>query len=250
MRILSILTVILLASSSMGMVDAPVVLDQTYATPAGVNTTNTDALIGSGCWQANGTAKSSVYLPTAPYLGSFTVADIEKIEWNTKTGVVDNYDWYMTIYTVKDGVNDDGSWYGRRLTLENLYANSRNEVVGSWNNWSTDEDGSNVVTFYDGNRTNYGFYNGPTLTDIQNPAFTWASYPTSGSTAAINYANEQVLSIVFETGSGWASQYTGLIDGVTVSLKSGCSVTYDLEVPEPATLGLLLIGLPLLRRRR
>jgi hypothetical protein len=237
------------------------VLDQDYATnapvaagTAPVNVTAAEALIGSGAWQANGAAKSSVWLGAETALGrEFKVSEIAGFEWHTKTDVVDNYDWYMTIYTKADGVNDDSGWYGRRLTIENLYALNYNEPLNTWNKWSTGGDsGNNAVTFYDGNRTNTGFYNGPTLTDIQDPSFTWADYATSGSAAAINYADEKVLDFVFETGSAWAAQYTGLIDGVTITLTTGETVTYDLEViPEPVTLTLLgLGGLAVFRRKR
>ncbi len=239
-----------------------IVLDASKASLAqssAISTTDSNSVIGTGAWQANGAAKSSYWFDISSLGSVVRVSDLSKLSFSTNKSTTGGSatDWYLTIYTTHDGVNDSSSWYGRRLTAEGLYANNFSNPANNWNTWSTDS-GTNQLTFLDSNTTNFGFYTGPTLTDIQNGDLNWESYPTSSSTATINYANEIIYGIVLETGSLWAPNFTGLVDNVVIATAQN-TLTFDLEssatapIPEPATMllfGLGLLGMAGVSRRK
>lgn len=242
-----LIAVVCLTCSLSGGADV-ITLDQTVAGAIGADTTSADAVLGSGAWQANGTSKSSLYMDMVTLFGrSVQVQEVARISWYTKKGEASNFDWYLSVYT--EGSRN--GWYDDRFTMEGLYANSYSNPVNEWVQWNTDA-GTNQLTIYDGtNGTNYGFYNGPTLADITAGAINWGDYATSGSSAVVNYTQKNIKYMVWETGSGWAGQYTGLLDAIEVELTDGSVATLDLEVvPEPATLALLGLGGLLVRRKR
>lgn len=223
------------------------------------NTSTDQASIGTGSWQANGTAKSSISF-TPESLGfdaGTTIADIEEMSFKTFKSTTGGsaVDWYLTIYTAPTGeaISDNGStWYGVRMTWEGLYANNLSNPANQWNTWST-AAGTNQLTMLDSNTTNFGFYGAPTLADIHagNGVIDWSNYATSSSTATFDYDESAILGFVLETGSGWASGFDGYIDEFSVTV-GGETTTVDFEpVPEPTSLALLgLGGLIAMRRRR
>ena len=223
------------------------------------NTSSAQALLGSGSWQANGTAKSSIGFTPADlgFSSTITISDVESIDWSTfKTTTGGSApDWYLTVYTQPSAnpLNNNGSsWYGLRMTFEGLYANNFSNPANQWNTYSTDP-GTNQLTMIDSNTTNFGFYGAPTLQDIQanNGLIDWSTYPTSSSTATFDYDDVAILAFVLETGSGWASGFDGYLDSFSVTV-GGNTTTIDFEpIPEPASLSVLAMGaLAVLRRRR
>lgn len=204
----------------------------------------------SGSWQADATsagAKSELYVPAGDlFSGSVTINDIQSISyWTNKPGSSSDPDWSFTIYTAKTGSGDTGSFYHSRLTSEPYLTNtsSANDPSNTWHKWSTD-DPSNPMRFYDSNRDGgvFGTYNDPTLADLQAGTINW---PKPGATP-YNYGGDTISLFSLQTGSAWANGFTGLVDGVTITLKSGDVGTINLEaaqpVPEPSSLALFGFG--------
>ncbi len=238
-KVLALLAVLCAAGSARG----DLTLYQDTASTIGAVATEAEQKIGTGSWQANGTSKSSLYLtPTQLFGRSVTVGELASIGWSTKDPADNNFEWYLSVYT--EGTRK--GWYDSRFTLEGLYANNYSNPAGAWTEWSTDP-GTNQLTIYDATHgTHYGFYNGPTLADMTAGELDWGAYPTSGSTDKVNYATQTVKYLVWETGSGWASQYTGYLDALSVELTSGESAVVDLEmapIPTPSAFILGALGL-------
>lgn len=216
-----------------------VVLDGQMALASNATYTNADAHMGYGAWRGKGAgtgSKAELYInPTVePFdvLGTFLVKDIESITyWTNKPDPQTAPDWYINIYTVPgSGPNciSPPTWYCNRITIDPMYGYNINAPANQWNMWST-ESGTNQMTVYDSRRTNAGFYNGPTLDDIQAGPINWGDYPNSGSTEVVDYSGETVKYIVLATGNPWADTFVGKVDELIITLKNGNSLTLDLE---------------------
>lgn len=197
---------------------------------AGIATAD-QAYVGLGSW-ANSGAKFNLYLTPESLFGyGVALTDIADISYHTYKETAQNgLNFYINIYTNPDGVNDDAGWYGHRITFEPLYAGNFSDIVNAWNTWSTSA-GTNNLRALDSNHTNFGFYNGPTLADLQSGPLDWGNYPTSGSSEVIDYSGETINYFVIDTGSGWTADFEGYVDGFTITLVSGASVTVDLDYP-------------------
>ena len=214
---------------------------------------------GTGSWQQTGNTKSEYYVtPTALFGHSVAISDIESISWwtnkDTGGGAVD---WYLAIYTVPTGVGDSGGWYHTRLNSEPYFA-SDTQAASTWKQWST-ANATNPLTFFDAPRTSvFGTYNDPTLAELQAGAINWASIAGYGGAApTVNYSSEVIGAFSLQTGTAWASGFTGLLDGLTVTLKNGDVGTVNFEavpLPSSALMGLGLLGglavIGVRRRRR
>lgn len=238
-----IVLVLLVVSCVAGSAFGDMTLYQGAASSIGAVATNGEQKIGDGSWQANGSAKSSLSLtPEALFGRSITVGELASISWFTNDSADNNYEWYLSVYTV----GDRSGWYDSRFTLETLYANNYSNPAGTWTQWSTD-GGANQLTVYDATHgTVYGFYGGPTLADMTGGSIDWSAYPTSGSTDEVNYRDQVVGVLVWETAGGWADEYTGYLDCLTVELTNGDSAVVDLEmtpVPTPSAFVLGAMGL-------
>lgn len=205
--------------------------------------TDDEALIGNGSWQATGiisdvtfqgsTAKAGIDVFPGQYglPASFTLDDIDSIDWSTFQTTYGNpnpVDFYVTIYLSVPG---QGFSYGR-LTGEGIYAYNRSLTDGAWNTWTT-AGATNEIAFYqasDPANTFFGFFNGPTLADLQAGPINFSTdYPTSsGDDVSFDYGAQQVNFIRFETASSWGVGFTGYIDQIRV-VVSGTEAILDLE---------------------
>lgn len=220
---------------------------------AAINTTTAEAAIGSGAWQANGTAASQYYLYNASTndtaqrgLGQLTVGNLASISFSTYLSSAEAAqapNWYILIYTAPY-TGGEASWYGNRLILEPYLSHNYNNPGNQWVTFSTDPGNNQLGLVDTALAHNQGFYGEPTLAEIQSGAFTWSSYTSGGSATPINYSAQEIMGIVLSTGSAWANGFTGMVDDVNINTTSG-NVKFDLEaapVPEPSTLALAALG--------
>ena len=190
--------------------------------------------------------KSEVYIPVSSLFASpVTIGDIQSISyWTNKGTTAADPDWTLLLYTKPTGTGDSASWYKSRLNSEPYFTGTPSVTANTWHQWSTN-DSTNPMRFYDQPRGgNFGTYTDPTLSDLKAGNVTWANSTTH------DYSAEQLNLISLQTGSAWAPGFTGLVDGVTVTLTNG-DVGYVNLVPAPGAVALAgLAGLVGLRRRR
>ena len=185
---------------------------------------------GPSAWQASAlgaSSKAEVYLTPAQLFGHpVTVADIASISWwtNKTSGAAD---WYAQIYTVPQGAGDSKPWYRSRLTSE-PYLSGGSYTPGAWTPWSTG-DATHPLRFFDSNRNGgaLGSYSDPTLSSVTSGPINWAAIYGAGVTW--NYTAEQILYFSMQTGTPWADGFTGLLDGLTVTLATGEVATVNFE---------------------
>jgi len=201
--------------------------------PANATTTGEDKHSGEGSWYVNSCPKFEIYLtPESLGLENLSINDIKTISYWTKKTHEGAQDFSLNIYTKPDDDDDESSWYGYRLNAEPYFSEDLTAPAGEWNKWSTDE-GPNQLTFYDSAKIGgtFGFYGQPTLQELQNVTFNWyEKYQNPSYTNQdIDYGNEQIMYISFQTGSGWCSDFAGYIDDIYIELTTGEIVTIDLE---------------------
>jgi len=212
------------------------------------NTTTSAPGYGTSSWQANDTTtggKSEFYVAATVLFPADTVTidDIASISyWTNKPGTSGAPDWGLNIYTAPEGSGNEASWYHTRLNSEPYFTNtsSANDVSNTWHQWSTG-NATNPMLFYDVGRDGglYGTYADPTLAELQAGSINWPS-----GQSGVNYGLDVVNLFSLQTGSAWADGFTGLVDGLTITLTNGDQANVNLEAtPEPSTWLLLLTGL-------
>jgi len=212
----------------------------------------------NSAWQSTAVGvgqKSEAYVPAGtlfPSSGPVHLSDIASVSyWTNKGTTAADPDWYLAIYTALTGSGDTGSFYHTRLNSEPYLTGTTGVAPSTWHTWATN-DPTHPLRLYDQARDGnvQGTFTDPTLSALQAAAITW---PTSHTTYDYRTVADTVSLFSFQTGNPWANGFTGLIDGVTVTLNNGDIGIINLEVPEPASLGLLSMatfGLALRRRRR
>ncbi len=197
----------------------------------------------NGSFQANaasGGGKSEIYVTPDQLFGhAITIGDIASMSYFTnKSGTGADPDWTLLLYTAPTGSGDTASWYHARLNSE-PYFTQTTVASNTWHQWSTN-DPTNPMLFYDAARSGtFGTYTDPTLSQIQSGTFTW---PNGNFDA---YGGQTVELISFQTGSAWASGFTGLLDGFNIALSTGDTAAINFEaVPLPSSVwaGILLLG--------
>jgi len=202
---------------------------------------------GSGSWQAADTtagSKSELYIPVGLlFSGTVTVNDIASIGyWTNKSSGAGAPDWVFLIYTAPQSSGNEASWYHTRLNSEPYLTGTSSVAPGTWHQWSTN-DPNNPMRFYDAGRDGniLGTYTDPTLASLQAGNVSW---PHGSS---VNYGSESIEYFSLQTGSGWADGFTGLVDGMQITLKNGDTANVNLEaVPLPTaawSAAPLLVGL-------
>ncbi|MAD60101.1 MAG: hypothetical protein CMH49_01125, partial [Myxococcales bacterium] len=197
-----------------------------------------------GFWRANGQSKSFVYLyyADAPsILPNFDIGDITEIKFHTRfqDSANDLVNWYMTFYTRCEAEHHDcDAWYRKQITAEPMYSANQEISDHKWIEFSTsgDANGNNQLLFSGFPSSPLGFYNGPSLADLQAPNFKWSDYVPNGANpsnpSVINYADQEVLMFTIATGSGWANGFEGDLDAFTISLSNGDSYTFDFNATQ------------------
>lgn len=200
---------------------------------------------GTGAVANNGSStKSEIYIPVAElFSGSVTIRDIASISyWTNKPGTAGAPDWSFYLYTNPTGASDEASWYHSRLVSEPYFTGTPSVTADTWHQWSTN-DASNPMRFYDSGRNGgiFGTYSDPTLAAIHSGSISWPSG------IAYDYNSDTVKFFSFQTGTGWTNGFTGMLDGLTVTLSDGRTGTVNFEstapVPEPGSIMLLGTGL-------
>lgn len=193
----------------------------------------------SSSWQAaapSAGSKSEFYVNAGDLFGAgadLTVGNVASISYFTnKPGTAADPDWTFLMYTAKTGIGDTGSFYHSRLNTEPYFSGTPTVAANTWHQWSSD-DANNPLRFYDQPRSNtFGTYTDPTLTQITGGPVTWNGSGQSGAT--YDYRRDVLSLLSFQTGSDWANGFNGLLDGFTITLKSGETGTINFEAAPPA----------------
>jgi hypothetical protein len=198
-----------------------------------------------GSWTVDGTqgGKFGLYLDpeSLPFkqFGTLYLKDVTRVSYYTKTehavaGTTPE-NFYLTLYTKPDG-DDDDAWYGRRLTGEPYFSPSLDAPGDQWNEWSLDA-GTNQLVFHDSNRTGVGdgFYGAPTFDELMSTdAFVWSDYKAGAESTPVDYRDEELWFVSFQTGSGWFEDFTGYIDTIEIGIDTAGhraqTLRIDLEV--------------------
>lgn len=208
---------------------------------------------GTGAWAAPGNnSKSELYISAASLFSApVRIDDIASISyWTKKATTGAAVDWTFYIYTALQASGNSGGWYHTRLNSEPYFTQST-VASNTWHQWST--SGPNAMRFYDQPRGgSYGTYVDPTLAALQA-----GPVATGDVSHTIDYGQEYINLFSLQTGSAWANGFTGLVDGLTITLNNGDVGSVNLEstapVPEPASLalvGLALAALGAFTRKR
>ena len=192
----------------------------------------------SGSWQYNqgvdlqGSAKGEIYItPSSLFSTPVTVGDISSISyWTNKPTTPNNVDWSFYIYTQPTGSGDTGTFYHSRLVSEPYFSpNGGSYTPNAWTQWTSNP--TTGLRVYDTARAgNSGTYTDPFLNSAFNGPITY------GNSTTHDYTGESVEYFSLQTGSSWSSGFTGLLDGLTITLKDGDVGIVNFEaVPETST---------------
>lgn len=230
------------------------ILDQDEAAiAAGAHRSTEHSVVGDGSWcnspgedlNGDGVDKFEMYWdpeeevplrddddPHFYNWGPTMLADIADAQYNTRRPAEQaGLDFFMLVYTRKDGQDDKGSFYGYRLTGVPWRAERLDHNVDTWDTFrlaAPQGDEPNTATFYDTAFTDE-FDGQPTAADIVGTmAFDWTAFNPAATPSAIDYGAEMVRFLSLQTASNW-NTFEGCVDGITVWHTDGRQLIIDLE---------------------
>jgi hypothetical protein len=174
--------------------------------------------------------KSNYYVTPQDLFGhSVLVKDVLSMSyWTDQFNYSGSANWSLYVYTGNSGAGDVSSWYRSRLFA----------VPGSgpsgWDPWTTAGLG-----FVDTSRGG-----GNTTSNLHWSSIT-AGTVTLNNGTSWDYSGETAKFFSLQTDSS-ATNFTGLVDGLTVTLAGGETASVNFEVvPEPSTWAMFAIGVGL-----
>lgn len=175
----------------------------------------------------NGEVVSSAIAQVHEHLGDVTLADLASVKVHTRRNQAGVHpDFTMLVYTDPDGVDDDASWFGRRLHAELDNVVGKNAPAETWNEFATDA-AENGLQFWDYRNANSAAGEQP-----NNNYFTLAQMhqgpiTPAGLADARDYRTEKIKYLTFSSYSD-AVDFDASIDGIELTLQNGKSVVLDL----------------------
>jgi len=164
--------------------------------------------------------------------GPTMVSEIADAQYSTYRPAEQNgQDFYALMYTVADGRDDTGAFYGYRMTAVTSRALRLDHNVEQWDTFrmsAPEGDEPNTMTFYDTEFTN-SFDGQPTAADLVGTTrFDWTDWNPAATATSIDYGAEMVRFVSVQTASNWDT-FEGCLDGLTIWHTDGRQLTIDLE---------------------
>ncbi len=181
----------------------------------------------SGSFMSNGNGKTDMYFTPVGLFGrEITLGEISSISYWTKTNsthAIDPRDWYLTIYTKPySGDISSASWYGDRIGTEPYFSINIVDPANTWNQWSTDGT-NNKLRFFESTAgapgATFGSYTDPE----------WSMFKAGNALSSEPYATHGILYFSVQTGSAWATGFTGQLDGLQIELTDGSIAKINFE---------------------
>lgn len=168
-----------------------------------------------GAFQAPGDYTRYGWDPAMLFGRDITVGELYQISYFTKKGTlhtVDAADWYLIMYTDPYDGSPGSSWYGNRINSEPYFSADLVETAGEWTLFQSLAGQNNRLRYFDSSDNYYGAYTDGFLLDMA----------TDDA-----YSAQPIMLMGLTLGTAWAAGFDGLLDGMTIELVSGETVTMN-----------------------